>query len=143
MPFEARLNPEEGFVRLRGYGDADVDSSAAALADLRGLEGFDDGVPILIDARELEYLASASDVELLTQPDAVPAVLQGHPTAVLARSGAQYGVARRFATLSNIAGAVVEVFGDVDSAESWVRSFLRASVASDRFSPSRRRSSSM
>ncbi len=123
MPFEARLDPAEGIVRLRGHGDADVISCAAAVTRVRALPGLLETSPIVVDVRDLDYLASAADVEMLTQPDAVPAVLRGHPTAVIARAGAQYGIARRFATLACIAGAIVEVFGDPDSAESWIRSF--------------------
>lgn len=124
MPFEAGLSEEEGFVRLRGLGGTDARSSAQAVRDLMRLDGFRSGTPILADLRDLAFVPTARDVEMLTQPDAVPAYLRDHPTALVAAPGVQYGVARRFATLSCIAGATVEVFFDPDSAVRWLGQFV-------------------
>ena len=78
-------------------------------------------MPVLMDARELDYLATPPEVSSLAAPDAMPTLFGRHRLAILVRRGAQFGVARVFAAKAESAGAQVEVFAEEHLALAWLK----------------------
>ncbi len=52
---------------------------------------------MLMDIRDLEYLATPPEVSAFASPDFLPPVFAGRRVAIVCRRGAQFGVARAFA----------------------------------------------
>jgi hypothetical protein len=121
VPFELKIEPGDPFARVRGWGKDDF---AATLAGLRAVgedERLPPGMPILLDVRELDYLATPPEVSAFAAPDGLAALFQGRATAIVVRRGAQFGVTRVFAAKVEGTGTVVEVFAEPVLAESWLR----------------------
>jgi hypothetical protein len=121
VPFELKVAPEESLARIRGWGKEDFQSTLGAMRDVANDPRLQPGMAILMDARELDYLATPPEVSNLAAPDAMPAMFGTHRLAILVRRGAQFGVARVFAAKAEAAGAVVEVFAEEEIALAWLR----------------------
>ena len=120
MPFELLVRPGENLARIRGFGPDDFASTNAALQSIASDPRLKPGVPVLMDVRELDYLATPPEVSAFTAPDSLPPVFNGRRVAILSRRGAQFGVARTFAAKAEHVGAQVEVFTEADLALAWL-----------------------
>ena len=121
MPFELRVNPGEFLARVRGWGKDDFASTSEAMRRLGEDPRLLPGMPVLMDVRELDYLATPPEVASFAAPDAMPAFFAGHRVAFIARRGAQFGVAKAFADKSERAGSEMEAFAEPDLALEWLR----------------------
>lgn len=121
MPFELKVAPEESLARIRAWGKEDFPSTLGAMRDMATDPRLQPGMGILLDARELDYLATPPEVSNFAAPDAMPAMFGKNRLAILVRRGAQFGVARVFAAKAEAAGAVVEVFAEEEIALAWLR----------------------
>ena len=121
MPFELKITPGENLARIRAWGKEEFQSTLGAMRDMAGDPRLQPGMAILMDARELDYLATPPEVSNFAAPDAMPAMFGTHRLAILVRRGAQFGVARVFAAKAEAAGAVVEVFAEEEIALAWLR----------------------
>ena len=119
MPFELRVEPGESLARVRAWGREDFASTTAALQKLGGDPRLRAGMPVLMDVRELEYLATPPEVATFAAR-AGAGLFAGHAIAILVRRGAQFGIAKSFVEKSERAGARTEVFAEPDLAISWL-----------------------
>ena len=82
VPFELKIIPGETFARIRGWGKEDFASTLTSMRsvteDLRLLPN----VPVLMDARELDYLATPPEVSSLAAPNAMPTLFARHRLAI-------------------------------------------------------------
>jgi hypothetical protein len=122
VPFELRVVPGESLARIRAWGKEDFQSTLAGMRATAQDSRLDPGMPILMDARELDYLATPPEVSNFAAPDAMPALFGKHRLAIVVRRGTQFGVARVFAAKAEAAGATVEVFVEEKLALDWLRS---------------------
>jgi hypothetical protein len=128
MPFELRVTPGEFLARVRGWGRDDFASTTEAIRRIGEDARLLPGMPVLMDVRELEYLATPPEVATFASR-AGEGLFAGHPIAILVRRGAQFGIAKSFAEKSERAGTRTEVFAEPDLALDWLRS---ASAPEDR-----------
>jgi hypothetical protein len=121
VPFELKVSSGENLARIRGWGKEDFQSTLAGMRAMAEDSRLKPGMPVLMDARELDYLATPPEVSNFAAPNAMPAMFGKNPLAILVRRGAQFGVARVFAAKAEAAGAVVEVFAEEKLALAWLR----------------------
>ena len=91
--------------------DPAFDPTFAQLGDLRDVTEFSVGTETVQAAADLDVFAATARRALVVTQDV------------------QYGVARMFATFSELAGHPVRVFRDYHDAEEWVRSDARSGTA--------------
>jgi hypothetical protein len=120
VPFELLVRPGERLARIRGFGPDDFASTNEAMQSIAGDPRLSQGMPVLMDVRELDYLATPPEVSAFASPDSLPEVFSGRRVALLCRRGAQFGVARTFAAKVQAVGAEVEVFTEPDLALEWL-----------------------
>ena len=121
MPFELKTIPGETLARIRGWGKEDFASTLASMRAVAEDPRLLPDMPVLMDARELDYLATPPEVSNLAAPNAMPMLFGRHRLAILVRRGAQFGVARVFAAKAESAGAQVEVFAEEHLALAWLK----------------------
>ena len=121
MPFELRVEPGELLARVRGWGKDDFASTAEALRRLGEDPRLRPGMPVLMDVRDLDYVATPPEVAAFASPESMPALFAGHRVAIVARRGTQFGVAKTFADKSERAGSETEVFAEPELALEWLR----------------------
>lgn len=121
MPFELLVRPGENLARIRGFGPDDFGSTNAAMGSIAENPRLKPGIPVLMDIRDLDYLATPPEVSAFASPDSLPQVFHGRRVALLCRRGAQFGVARTFAAKAEPVGAQVEVFAEEDLALAWLK----------------------
>ena len=114
------MTPGELLARVRGWGREDFASTTEALQKLGEDPRLQPGIPVLMDVRELEYLATPPEVATFASR-AGQGLFAGHPIAILVRRGAQFGIAKSFAEKSERAGARTEVFAEEGLALEWLR----------------------
>ena len=120
VPFELKVVPGESLARIRGWGKEDFASTLAGMRTTAEDPRLPQDMPVLLDARELDYLATPPEVSNLAAPNAMPALFGSHRLAILVRRGTQFGVARVFAAKAEAAGAQVEVFVEEEPALAWL-----------------------
>jgi len=118
MPFELRVTPGEFLARVRGWGRDDFASTTEAIRKLGEDPRLLPGMPVLMDVRDLDYLATPPEV---TKFATGPQLLRGHRIALLVRRGTQFGVAKAYVEKSEGASARIEVFAEPELADAWVR----------------------
>jgi hypothetical protein len=121
VPFELKVTAGENLAHIRGWGKEDFPSTFAAMKAMADDPRLKPGMAILLDARELDYLATPPEVSSFAAPDAMPAFFGKNRLAILVRRGTQFGVSRVFAAKAEAAGAVVEVFTEEEVALAWLR----------------------
>ncbi len=121
VPFELKIVSGEAFARIRGWGKEEFASTLASMRSVAEDPRLLPDMPVLMDARELDYLATPPEVSSLAAPDAMPTLFGRHRLAILVRRGAQFGIARVFAAKAESAGAQVEVFAEEDLALAWLK----------------------
>ena len=120
MPFELRVNPGDFLARVRGWGRDDFASTAEAMRTIGRDPRLPPGLPILMDVRDLEYIATPPEVASFASPESLQALFTGRRVAIVTRRGAQFGVARTFAAKAETSGSEVEIFAEPDLAEAWL-----------------------
>src|SRR5262245_27780975 len=114
------MRPGENLARIRGFGPDNFGSTNTAMQTIASDPRLKPGMPVLLDVRELDYLATPPEVSAFASPDSLPPVFHGRRVAILSRRGAQFGVARTFAAKAEPVGAQVEVFTEPDLALAWL-----------------------
>ena len=122
MPFELRVTPGEFLARVRGWGRDDFASTTEALRRIGEDPRLAPGMPVLMDVRELDYLATPPEVAAFASDSASQGLFAGHRVALLVRRGTQFGVAKSFAEKSGLAGTRTEVFAEPELALAWLQS---------------------
>ena len=120
MPFELRVPPGEFLARVRGWGRDDFASTAEALRGIGQDARLAPGMPVLMDVRDLEYIATPPEVSAFASPELLQTLFAGRRVAIVTRRGAQFGVARTFAAKAEMSGSEVEIFAEPDLALTWL-----------------------
>ena len=120
MPFELRVPPGEFLARVRGWGRDDFASTAEALRGIGQDPRLAPGMPVLMDVRDLEYIATPPEVSAFASPELLQTLFAGRRVAIVTRRGAQFGVARTFAAKAEMSGSEVEIFAEPDLALTWL-----------------------
>ena len=120
MPFELRVPPGEFLARVRGWGRDDFASTAEALRGIGQDPRLAPGMPVLMDVRDLEYIATPPEVSAFASPELLQTLFSGRRVAIVTRRGAQFGVARTFAAKAEMSGSEVEIFAEPDLALTWL-----------------------
>jgi hypothetical protein len=80
------------------------------------------GASVLIDIRDLTELPSRGEAGAIADGLATVQVVGGHRMAILARAGAQFGVARMVSSLAELRGASLGAFTEEGEALQWLGS---------------------
>lgn len=120
MPFELEMTPDGSLARVRGFGREEFSSTLEALRRIGDDPRLLPGVPVLMDIRELDYLATPPEVKEFASPDSIPAFYSGHSVAILARPGTQYGITRAFTVRAESVGSRMKVFVEEREALAWL-----------------------
>jgi hypothetical protein len=120
VPFELQVRPGETLARIRGFGPDDFASTNTAIRSISEDSRLKPGMPVLMDIRDLEYLATPPEVSAFASRDFLAPIFVGRRVALVCRRGAQFGVARAFAAKAEPLGAQVEVFAEPDLAMAWL-----------------------
>lgn len=120
MPFELRVAPGEFLARVRAWGKEDFASTSAGMRALGQDPRLLSGMPVLMDARELDYLATPPEVSAFSAPEFLRDFFAGRRVAIVTRRGAQFGVARTFASKAETSGSEVEIFAEPELALAWL-----------------------
>jgi len=97
VPFELKVHPGEFLARVRGWGKEGFTTTIDGMRAIAEDPRLEPGMPVLLDARELDYLATPPEVSGFAAPNAIPAHCGRHRLPQLFRRGAQFGFARAFA----------------------------------------------
>ena len=114
------MAPGDFLARVRGWGPEDFASTATAMRALGQDARLTPGMPVLLDARELDYLATPPEVASFAAPESLQSFFAGRRVAIVTRRGAQFGVARTFAAKAETSGSEVEIFVEPDLALAWL-----------------------
>ena len=115
-PSSFASRPVSLLARVRGWGTDDFASTSEALQRLGEDPRLLPGMPVLMDVRELEYLATPPEVATFAARASMPGLFAGHRVAIVVRRGTQFGVAKAFAEKSEREGAQTEVFAEPELA---------------------------
>lgn len=120
MPFELDISPDGSLARVRGFGQDAFSSTLEALRRIGDDPRILAGMPVLMDVRELDYLATPPEVKEFASPDSIPSFFSGHSVALLVRPGTQFGVTRAFASRAESVGSRMKVFVEERTALEWL-----------------------
>jgi hypothetical protein len=112
--------PGESLARVRGWGRDDFASTAEAMRAIGEDPRLSPGMPVLMDVRDLEYIATPPEVASFASPELLQTLFSGRRVAIVTRRGAQFGVARTFATRAETSGSQVEIFAEPELALAWL-----------------------
>jgi len=123
VPFELSVAPNDPVARVRGWGDENFESTLASIHRISADPRLPRQAPVLMDIRDLEYLATPPEVTSFASPSAMPPLFADRRVAILTRRGTQLAIARAFASKAGQVqpGARIEVFVEPDLAETWLR----------------------
>lgn len=120
MPFEFRIDESDRIAYVRAW-DVTNDASRAALTEaLRGHERFEWICGILLDVRAVSSVPPPGSGRSLAGQWLHLA--GARPVAIVARGGAQYGLARQLSILSD---GQIQPFETVDAARAWLFDVIR------------------
>jgi hypothetical protein len=120
MPYESTIDPAMRRVVVRAFGPSTFDEARLEAERLIADPAFDPTYAILVDGRELEYLASYEDaLQFRDMFGRLKSSFRG-PIGVVVQGMARYGVSRMVATLCDLAGVRMEAFLSLSEAETWI-----------------------
>jgi hypothetical protein len=120
MPYEYRIDRDAHRIHVLAFGPSTFEEGCEAAERLVADPEFIPALPILCDARRLEYLATYQ--EALAYRDMferLRASFRG-PIAMVVEGTARYGVTRMVASLAQLAGVQIEAFRSIADAEVWL-----------------------
>lgn len=105
---------------VRGWGREDFASAMDAMRSIAADPRLASGMPVLMDIRELDYLATPPEVASFAAVETRSPLYAGRRVALVARRGAQFGIAKAFAHKATASGARVKVFAEPQLALAWL-----------------------
>ena len=120
MPFQLEISPDGSLARVRGFGREEFSSTLEGLRRIGDDPRLLRGMSVLMDVRELDYLATPPEVKEFASPDSIPAFYSGHSVAILVRPGTQFGITRAFAARAESVGSRMKVFVEEREALAWL-----------------------
>jgi hypothetical protein len=120
MPYDIRIHPEIRRIVVRAYGPSSFEEARVSADALIVDPLFDPTYAILVDGRELEYLASYHEAIMFRDMfDRMKTSFRG-PIAVVVQGTARYGVSRMIAMMADLVGVRMEAFLALPEAEEWL-----------------------
>ena len=120
MPYEYTIDPAARRVLIRAFGASNYGEARRTADALIAEPLYDPAFAILMDGRELEYLASYEDaLKFRDMFSLLKASFRG-PIAVVVQGTARYGVSRMIATMADLVGVRMEAFLSIADAEVWL-----------------------
>ncbi|MEP7028039.1 MAG: hypothetical protein ABI960_05545 [Candidatus Eisenbacteria bacterium] len=120
MPYDYKIDPGARRVFVRAFGPSTFDEARRSAQTLIVDARYQPTFAILVDGRELEYLASYEDALQFRDMFGLLKESFRGPIAVVVQGTARYGVSRMVATLADLAGVRMEAFLTVADAEAWL-----------------------
>ena len=121
MPYTIERWQDTDILVVRGSGDVTASDNDAML---RALETACESRPsnrVILDLSDVDYVPTAAEARGLATSFTRLAKPRQCLMAVVARSGAQYGVARMIETLSSIEDLTATAFGSMGEAAAWMQ----------------------
>lgn len=120
MPYDVDIDPARRRITVRAYGPSTFEEARASADSLIADPEFEPRFAILVDGRELEYLASYADaLQFRDMFHRLRTSFRG-PIGVVVQGTARYGVSRMIATLADLVGVRMEAFLSLPEAEAWL-----------------------
>ena len=125
MPYLVDIRPAQRLAVVRGTGRSGLAETLDTMRDLAARPEFPPGFGMLVDVRELDYVASFDD--LLAMRDVFSELREAFsgPIAVVVPDLLRYGITRTIAGLTGMVGVRIEAFRDSADAETWLALELR------------------
>ena len=120
MPYSTELWQDTDILVVRGSGEITAADNDAMLRALEAACEMRPSRRVILDPSEVDYVPSAAEARSLATSFARLAKPRQCLMAVVARSGAQYGVARMIETLSSLKDVTASAFGTIDEATAWM-----------------------
>ena len=122
MPYDVTIDAPTRRVLVRAHGPSAFEEAHAEAERLINDPAFEPTFSILVDGRELEYLASYEDaLHFRDMFQRMKSSFRG-PIAVVVQGTARYGVSRMIASLLDLVGVKMEAFLSLPEAETWLDS---------------------
>jgi len=120
MPYDVSIHPSIRRVVIRAYGPSSFDEARITADKLIADPEYDPEFAILVDGRELEYLASYHEaIQFRDMFERMKHSFRG-PIAVVVQGMARYGVSRMIAMMADLVGVRMEAFLALPEAEEWL-----------------------
>ncbi len=120
MPFQVIVDTNRKIFRLVGTGSTDTDGYRSAIQSVVNHPSFEPGYQLLVDARNLNYTPSPSEVYMFAKMHTSIEAFKSRKVAVVVSKISDYGMANMFAALCNLSGVKVEAFLSIQEAELWL-----------------------
>ena len=121
MPIEHRVDPETGFLLVRRWGLIDTYDEEAAFEERSKDSQVVQGLPVLIDCRDVDPPDSKQVIQYLANRGSrIAAELDCGPIAIIAGSDAEYGMARMYIALAEMNHPNTMVFRNYDEGLKWL-----------------------
>lgn len=120
MPFSIERWRDSDIIVVRGSGEVAVADNDAMLRALRTACEVRPSSRVILDLSSVDYIPTPAEARTLAENLAALAKPRQCLMAVVARPGAQYGVARMIETLSSIQNVTAAAFASVDEAVAWM-----------------------
>lgn len=121
MPISHKVMSDPPLMLVRRWGDIDTQDERAACAAREADPRVVPGLPVLVDATEVERADTVEVIRYLA--DCVThtaAALQCGPVAIVVASDVEYGMARMYMALTETAHPDTEVFRGIQAARHWL-----------------------
>ncbi|MBK81454.1 MAG: hypothetical protein CMQ43_11165 [Gammaproteobacteria bacterium] len=123
MPIEHRVDPGQGILFVTRSGSIDTQDEHDALDRRRADPLVQPGIRVLVDCCAVDPADSTEVVHYLADSiTALAAHLQCGPVAIVVSTDVQFGMARMYAALTDLAHPDTEVFRAREDALTWLRS---------------------
>jgi hypothetical protein len=120
VPFQVIVDTNRKIFRLVGTGSTDTEGYRSAIQSVANHPLFESGYRLLVDARELNYTPSLSEVHMFANMHTSIEAFKSSKVAVVVSKAIDYGLANMFAARCNLSGAKVETFQSMEKAELWL-----------------------
>jgi anti-anti-sigma regulatory factor len=120
VPYSIERWQDTDILVVRGSGEITAADNDAMLHALESACEIRPGSRVILDLSDVDYVPSAAEARGLATSFASLAKPRQCLIAVVARSGAQYGVARMIETLSSLDDVTSAAFGSMDEAAAWM-----------------------
>ena len=121
LPLSYAIDTALGVIRIVVVGGATAEEQTRLAEAWAADPLYEPGMPILLDNRRREEVASSAHIREMADLTKSSQVLeQGTRCAVVVASEVEFGLTRMYATLAEGGPMETRVFRDIDRAESWL-----------------------
>ena len=121
MPIQHMVDPETGILHVLRWGHISTHDEEGACRDRSEDPLISPGISVLVDCTKVEPADSSETVRYIS--DCViknASALQCGPVAIIVSTDVEYGMARMYMALTDLAHHNTEIFRDRDSALAWL-----------------------